>query len=107
MKINETHRTATMDEPTEAYFLVALSADGDVAQVLDTFGNDPEDAKKALNRRDVARAADSYDSRYQGAQIEVLSGIHDCDAHAVPYVSDGALGHGWECGRCGSFLQAG
>jgi hypothetical protein len=32
---------------------------------------------------------------------------HDCDAHAVPYVSDGALGHGWECGLCGAFLQAG
>lgn len=25
----------------------------------------------------------------------------------VPYESDGALGHGWECGRCGAFLQAG
>lgn len=32
---------------------------------------------------------------------------HDCDDHAVPYVSDGALGHGWECGVCGAFLQAG
>lgn len=32
---------------------------------------------------------------------------HDCFDHAVPYESDGALGHGWECGRCGAFLQAG
>lgn len=32
---------------------------------------------------------------------------HDCFANPVPYVSDGALGHGWECGLCGSFLQAG
>lgn len=32
---------------------------------------------------------------------------HDCMDHAVPYVSDGALGHGWECGVCGDFLQAG
>ena len=32
---------------------------------------------------------------------------HDCEAHAVPYTSDGPLGHGWECGICGAFLQAG
>ena len=32
---------------------------------------------------------------------------HDCWANAVPYTSDGPLGHGWECGVCGEFLQAG
>lgn len=33
---------------------------------------------------------------------------HDCDENAVPYVGGGgALGHGWECGVCGAFLQAG
>lgn len=32
---------------------------------------------------------------------------HSCDAEAVQYVSEGALGHGWECGVCGAFLQAG
>jgi transcription initiation factor IIE alpha subunit len=32
---------------------------------------------------------------------------HDCEEHAVPYESDGALGHGFECGICGKFLQAG
>ena len=32
---------------------------------------------------------------------------HRCFDYAVPYESDGALGHGWECGRCGKFLQAG
>jgi hypothetical protein len=32
---------------------------------------------------------------------------HVCDDNAVPYVSDGALGHGFECGICGAFLQAG
>lgn len=32
---------------------------------------------------------------------------HDCQENAVPYESDGALGHGWECGKCGAFLQAG
>lgn len=33
---------------------------------------------------------------------------HDCWENAVPYTnSGGALGHGFECGRCGRFLQAG
>lgn len=32
---------------------------------------------------------------------------HDCEENAVPYTSTGALGHGWECGICGKFLQAG
>lgn len=32
---------------------------------------------------------------------------HNCFDNAVPYESDGALGHGWECGICGEFLQAG
>ena len=32
---------------------------------------------------------------------------HVCEDNPVPYVSDGALGHGWECGECGRFLQAG
>jgi transcription initiation factor IIE alpha subunit len=32
---------------------------------------------------------------------------HDCYDNAVPYESDGALGHGFECGICGEFLQAG
>jgi hypothetical protein len=33
---------------------------------------------------------------------------HDCMDYAQTYSSsDGPLGHGWECGRCGAFLQAG
>jgi len=32
---------------------------------------------------------------------------HVCEDHLVVYSSDGALGHGWECGICGKFLQAG
>lgn len=32
---------------------------------------------------------------------------HDCMEHAVPCTTDGPLGHGWECGKCGAFLQAG
>jgi len=48
-----------------------------------------------------------------GAKAEALaeSGAepppHDCWENPVPYESDGALGHGWECGVCGAFLQAG
>jgi ribosomal protein L37AE/L43A len=47
-----------------------------------------------------------YERRY-AAMMERKRGEHDCDENAVPYVSDGALGHGWECGICGAFLQAG
>lgn len=32
---------------------------------------------------------------------------HDCWDHAGPYQSDGELGHGFECKKCGKFLQAG
>jgi hypothetical protein len=33
--------------------------------------------------------------------------LHKCDDHATYVETDGALGHGWECGLCGRFLQAG
>ena len=29
---------------------------------------------------------------------------HDCFDNAVPYKSDGPLGHGWNCGICNRFL---
>ena len=32
---------------------------------------------------------------------------HVCYDHAVYVETGGAIGHGWECGLCGSFLQAG
>jgi hypothetical protein len=32
---------------------------------------------------------------------------HDCHEHAYPHPTDGPLGHGWSCGICGAFLQAG
>jgi len=37
----------------------------------------------------------------------VAEPTHNCIENAVTYESDGALGHGWECGICGKFLQAG
>lgn len=40
------------------------------------------------------------------AEMERIAN-HDCEDEAVEYESDGALGHGWECGVCGRFLQAG
>ena len=39
--------------------------------------------------------------------LAVKHGYHDCDDHARPCTTDGPLGHGWECGKCGNFLQAG
>lgn len=41
------------------------------------------------------------------AESEVEPPAHDCWENPVPYESDGPLGHGWECGVCGTFLQAG
>jgi len=32
---------------------------------------------------------------------------HDCFDFAISYESDGPLGHGYECGKCGLFMQAG
>lgn len=32
---------------------------------------------------------------------------HDCMDHAYAHETDGAIGHGWSCGVCGEFLQAG
>ena len=32
---------------------------------------------------------------------------HDCSDWAGPVTTDGPLGHGWACGKCGAFLQAG
>jgi hypothetical protein len=44
-----------------------------------------------------------------GRAREDRSGVrpHDCTEYAVPCTTDGPLGHGWECGACGAFLQAG
>jgi hypothetical protein len=46
-------------------------------------------------------------SSWEAWEDERALAEHDCADHAVPYASAGALGHGWECGRCGAFLQAG
>lgn len=47
------------------------------------------------------------DPQRQLCEIASIEEGHNCDENAVPYTSDGALGHGWECGICGRFLQAG
>jgi hypothetical protein len=49
------------------------------------------------------------DDREQALEEESqLTCEPECDMdNAVPYRSTGALGHGWECGICGNFLQAG
>ena len=49
------------------------------------------------------------DERTPTAAIHAALGIpeHDCWEYPVPYVSDGPLGHGWECGKCGALLQVG
>jgi hypothetical protein len=56
--------------------------------------DDSTDAIRALMEPDPWKQGDAAPS-------------HVCSEHPVPYVSDGPLGHGWECGICGAFLQAG
>lgn len=49
----------------------------------------------------------THDSATAITCTETKRGAHDCYENAVPYTSDGPLGHGWECVICGRFLQAG
>ncbi len=53
----------------------------------------------------------AHRTRYRAEMLPEISAPrhpgHDCNNHPVPYRSDGALGHGFECGICGRFLQAG
>jgi len=52
---------------------------------------------------------DAYARGVKNGTIGLPGGIpvHDCGEHPVEYESDGPLGHGFECGVCGCFLQAG
>lgn len=70
----------------------------------------------AVKRGDITEAqlnARGFTFNMQTGKLSALPTVrqvaptHDCWANAVPYESDGALGHGWECGVCGTFLQAG
>lgn len=58
---------------------------------------------------DMARAWEVYRRGAKNGNVGLPGGIpvHDCMNHPVPYESDGPLGHGFECGICGAFLQAG
>lgn len=51
--------------------------------------------------------ATTADVESLGAPIRDTRRTHDCADNAVPTMTDGPLGHGWECGICGKFLQAG
>lgn len=66
---------------------------------------DPMNDSCPVEWLDAADRADEADrAEFKRAEREA---DHDCWDNAVPYVSDGPLGHGWECGKCGAFLQAG
>lgn len=43
----------------------------------------------------------------KGTSWKKLESSHDCFENAIQYQGDGPLGHGWVCGKCGKFLQAG
>lgn len=110
MKVPEGRRTATLADTPESY-VVASTAFGHVLDVIAEFDVKTlareGAAKRALAKRDELREQDIVARRAGKRTVEALAVVHDCDENAVPYVSDGPLGHGWECGRCGKFLQAG
>jgi hypothetical protein len=68
---------------------------------------------KTLTSKSGSKAGIDTQPVQAGAREEEMarSGLeppeHDCWESAVPYVSDGILSHGWECGICGAFIQAG
>ena len=68
-----------------------------------------EDRKAGLSKADCGCGNTIYKTHFSVIyKVEwTPAASHDCWDNAVPYESDGALGHGWECGTCGKFLQAG
>lgn len=78
-----------------------MTAHGSIDRAI----GDAPSSIEGLDRLEAALAEGADINALLAAQQERHG--HDCDANAVPYTSDGALGHGWECGICGRFLQAG
>ena len=54
-----------------------------------------------------AKAARSRARQRDRVEAEAVEADHNCWENAVPYESDGPLGHGWECGICGALIQVG
>lgn len=100
------YRTVTLDERPENY-VVAAVAFGHIREVVEVYPGTPEGATTALRRVEELREEDIRAHRAGRRTLQALAVSHVCDEHAVPYTSDGPLGHGWECGICGAFLQAG
>jgi hypothetical protein len=90
-------RVAAFIEPDESHWGVEVEWDDEFGQPGETFTTRP---------RDYLREGPDGPYVYVCDDVE-RSAPHDCWANPVPYVSDGPLGHGFECGTCGKFLQAG
>lgn len=98
--------TVTLDQTPEEY-VVASTFFGHIKEVVERFDVTPEGGARAVRRCDEIREEDIRAGRAGERTLEALAVRHDCDESAVPYFSDGALGHGWKCGVCDAFLQAG
>jgi hypothetical protein len=68
-----------------------------------------DDAYDAIVRAYGPGNFEQVDDGPQPAVPQLTRGelLHKCDEFASYVLTDGALGHGWECGLCGRFLQAG
>ena len=62
-----------------------------------------------FNADDSLMSAGTVDWGEIDAVVEswVTEADHDCMDWAGPVTTGGPLGHGWACGHCGRFLQAG
>lgn len=98
--------TVPLSEAAENY-VVAAVAFGHIRQIVEVYPATAEGGATAVRRVGELREEDIRDRRAGERTLAALAVKHDCDANGVPYTSDGPLGHGWECGVCHAFLQAG
>lgn len=78
-----------------------IGADGGIGEPLTQFRETETDTLGAKIAAALRLYADVF------AFDLTIERVHDCHEEAVYVKTDGPLGHGWECGQCGAFLQAG
>lgn len=94
----------TLSDEQEAR-IAATFKEGD--RVRDTVTLEVFDVAEIATRADGTLQL--YDATGNGSPARdcTLIAEHNCDEWAGPVQTDGPLGHGWACGVCGNFLQAG
>lgn len=73
---------------------------------------DAETAHPEMNWEEVAIFCNGADDGVIGDTWRIekgreMSTEHNCHEHAVSVKTNGAIGHGWKCSICETFIQAG